>query len=349
MKFNIEKLVRPNILKLQAYSSARSEYTGQANVLLDANENPFGNLNRYPDPLQKKLKNELSQLKKVSAKQIFIGNGSDEVIDLAFRIFCKPNVDKVLTFTPTYGMYKVSAAINDIEVLTEKLDENFQINTQNLQPVLQDENLKIVFICSPNNPTGNCLNSKDIEFILNNFKGIIIIDEAYIDFAEQASWIKRLSEFPNLIISQTFSKAWGLAATRVGIAYMNEAILHYFNKTKPPYNVSQLNQNAALEALKNNASYQANLQLILAQKRRLEATLTDFSFVKKIYPSDANFLLVEVENANELYAYLRTEKVIVRNRDKEVKNCLRFTIGQEKENDLLIEKLTAFQAESNKK
>ena len=342
MKFNLENLVRPNILKLQAYSSARSEYTGQANVLLDANENPFGNLNRYPDPLQKSLKNALSQIKNVPAEQIFIGNGSDEVIDLAFRIFCTPNIDKVLTFTPTYGMYKVSAAINDVEVLTEKLDAGFQINTRNLKPTLEDKNLKIVFLCSPNNPTGNCLRSEDIEFILQNFKGIVIIDEAYIDFAEQASWVNRLPDFPNLIISQTFSKAYGLAATRVGIAYMNEAILHYFNKTKPPYNVSQLNQNAALQSLKNYDEYKSRLQLILQQKRRLEQSLSTFSYVKKIYSSDANFLLVEVENAIELYDYLKAEKIIVRNRDKEVKNCLRFTIGDERENDLLLEKLAAF-------
>lgn len=343
MKFNLENLVRPNILKLQAYSSARSEYTGDANVLLDANENPFGDFNRYPDPLQKELKNALSQLKKVPISQIFIGNGSDEVIDLAFRIFCRPNVDKVLTFTPTYGMYKVSAAINDVEVLTEELDANFQINTENLQPILQDKNLKIVFLCSPNNPTANCLRTKDIEFILNNFNGIIIVDEAYIDFTEQESWINRLADFPNLIISQTFSKAWGLAAARVGIAYMNESILHYFNKTKPPYNVSKLNQNAAVKSLADYEKYKSNLKLILEQKARLEKRLSSFLFVNKIYPSDANFLLVEVENAQELYDYLKEEKIIVRNRDKEVKNCLRFTVGEERENDLLLEKLTAFQ------
>ena len=342
MKFNLENLVRPNIIKLQAYSSARSEFTGEASIFLDANENPFGALNRYPDPIQKELKNELSKLKKVSAKQIFIGNGSDEVIDLAFRIFCQPGVDKVLTFTPTYGMYKVSAAINNVEVLKEKLNADFQINTNDLKSILRDKNLKIVFLCSPNNPTGNCLRSKDIEFILNNFNGIVIIDEAYIDFAEQESWINRLSEFPNLIISQTFSKAWGLAAARVGIAYMNEEVLHYFNKTKPPYNVSQLNQNAALKCLLNFDKYSAELNLILEEKKRLENILSNYSFVKKVYPSDANFLLVEVENANELYDYLKEEKIIVRNRDKEIKNCLRFTIGKKEENDLLVEKLQEF-------
>ncbi|MGK0364346.1 MAG: histidinol-phosphate aminotransferase [Saprospiraceae bacterium] len=343
MKFNLEKLVRPNILKLQAYSSARSEFIGKDGILLDANENPFGNLNRYPDPLQKELKSALSNIKRVSTEQIFIGNGSDEVIDLAFRIFCKPGEDKVLTFTPTYGMYKVSAAINDVEVLTVGLDTNFQIDTQNLKPVLQDRNLKIVFLCSPNNPTGNCLRIEDIEFILNNFSGIVIIDEAYIDFSEQKSWKNRLSGFPNLIISQTFSKAWGLAAARVGIAYMSPAILHHYNKVKPPYNVSQLNQNEALLTLRKYEKYEVDLQLILNQKTRLEKTLLGFSFVNKIYPSDANFLLVEVQNANELYDYLKKEEIIVRNRDKEVKNCLRFTVGEEKENDLLLEKLAGFQ------
>ena len=344
MKFNLENLVRPNILKLKAYSSARSEFTGKEGVFLDANENPFGTLNRYPDPLQKELKNALSRLKKVSAEQIFIGNGSDEVIDLAFRIFCKPGEDKVLTFTPTYGMYTVSAAINDVEVLKEDLGVDFQINTKNLKPILQDKNLKIVFLCSPNNPTGNCLRTDDIKFILDNFDGIVIIDEAYIDFAEQESWQNRLSDFPNLIISQTFSKAWGLAAARVGVAYMNPAVLHYYNKVKPPYNVSQLNQNIALKALDNYDKYQADLRLILNQRKRLEKTLQGFSFVNKIYPSDSNFLLVEVADANELYDYLKKEKIIVRNRDKEVKNCLRFTVGEEKENDLLLEKISAFQA-----
>lgn len=342
MKFNLENLVRPNILKLQAYSSARSEFTGKEGIFLDANENPFGSLNRYPDPLQKQLKNALSHLKNVPAEQIFIGNGSDEVIDLAFRIFCKPGEDKALTFTPTYGMYKVSAAINDVEILTEELDSYFQIDTKNLKPILQDENLKMVFLCSPNNPTANCLRKKDIEFLLENFKGIVIIDEAYIDFAEQESWIKRLANFPNLIISQTFSKAWGLAAARVGIAYMSEQILHYFNKVKPPYNVSQLNQNAALKALQNIEKYEADLGSILQERKRLENALPTFSIVKKIYPSDTNFLLVEVENANDLYDYLKEEKVIIRNRDKEVKNCLRFTVGQAKENDFLLEKLTVF-------
>jgi len=344
MKFNLENLVRPNILKLKAYSSARSEYTGQANVFLDANENPFGILNRYPDPFQKDLKHKLSQVKNVPTEQIFIGNGSDEVIDIAFRIFCRPGIDKVLTFTPTYGMYKVSAAINDIELLTEELNADFQINTENLKSILQEENLKIIFLCSPNNPTGNCLNRKDIEFILDNFGGIVIIDEAYIDFAGQESWVKWLSKFPNLIISQTFSKAWGLAAIRVGIAFMHPSLLYYFNKTKPPYNVSQLNQKAALQALGDLDKYQIELKAILDQKIRLEKELLNFSFVKKIYPSDANFLLVEIEKSNALYDYLKEEKIIVRNRNQEVKDCLRFTIGGEKENDLLIKKLNNYES-----
>jgi len=342
MKIELQKIVRPNILKLKAYSSARSEFTRVEGIFLDANENPYGLLNRYPDPLQKELKAELSKLKNVPAKQIFIGNGSDEVIDLAFRIFCKPGKDKALTFTPTYGMYTVSAAINDVELLEQPLDADFQIVTENLLPILQDENLKMVFLCSPNNPTGNCLRSADIEFVLKNFAGIVIIDEAYIDFAEQDSWSQRLAQFPNLIISQTFSKAWGTATARVGIAYMNEEVLHYFNKVKPPYNVSQPNQDAALKALHDFDTYEMEVHLILKDRKRMCEAFSKLPFVKKIYPSDANFLLVEVEDAQHLYDYLKSKNIIVRNRDKEVKNCLRFTVGRIDETPVLLEILQEY-------
>ncbi len=217
--FNLKDLVRPNILSLKPYSSARDEFSGDEGVFLDANENPFGTLNRYPDSYQKELKQKLSAFKNIPTENIFIGNGSDEIIDLTYRIFCNPEIDKALTFTPTFGMYQVAADINNIELIKLPLDDDFQINTDHLKPYLKDDNLKLIFICSPNNPTGNCFSEKDVEFILKNFKGIVIIDEAYIDFSTTESWLKALNQFPNLIITQTFSKAWALASARVGIAY----------------------------------------------------------------------------------------------------------------------------------
>ena len=230
--FNLNKIVRPNILALTPYSSARDEFSGTAGVFLDANENPYGKLNRYPDPHQSALKQKLADIKQVPTENIFIGNGSDEVIDLAFRIFCNPGKDAVLTFTPTYGMYKVSAAVNDVAFKELPLKADFQIDINLLKPYLNNSNLKLIFICSPNNPTGNSLNKNDIEFILNQFNGIVIIDEAYIDFSPQESWLTTLKNYPNLIITQTFSKAWGLAAARVGTAFTSKEIIQLFNKSK---------------------------------------------------------------------------------------------------------------------
>ncbi|WP_407499506.1 histidinol-phosphate transaminase [Elizabethkingia anophelis] len=338
--FNLENLVRPNILKLKPYSSARDEYKGSTGVFLDANENPFGNLNRYPDPYQKEVKEKLSALKSIPVSQIFLGNGSDEVIDLVFRIFCTPGRDKALVFTPTYGMYEVSANINDTELLQLPLNRDFQIDKESIIPFLTDENLKLIFICSPNNPTGNSI--ENVDFILENFNGIVFVDEAYIDFSTQKSWTEKLSQYPNLVISQTFSKARGLAAVRVGIAYSSPEIIALFNKTKPPYNVSQLNQEAALIALLDAKKYQSEIKTILAEKERLEKEFLQLSLIKKIYPSDANFILVEVNDADGIYNNLVQQKIITRNRNSVIAGCIRITIGTTEENNQLIAALKAY-------
>ncbi|MBO6200879.1 MAG: histidinol-phosphate transaminase [Chryseobacterium sp.] len=339
MKIDIQNLVRKNILELKPYSSARDEFEGENGIFLDANENPFGKLNRYPDPYQRKIKEKLSELNQISAHNIFLGNGSDEVIDLAFRIFCEPGKDKVLTFSPTYGMYEVSANINNVELLNLDLNEDFQIDLETLKPYLNDENLKIIFICSPNNPTGNSI--KNIKYILENFNGIVFIDEAYIDFSPEESFRSQIKNYPNLIVSQTFSKAWGMASVRVGIAYASDEIIRFYNKTKPPYNISQLNQNAILDALndENIKLVQDNIKLILNEKKLLTQSLEKLSLVKRIFPTDANFVLIEVGNAEEIYQKLVKENVIVRNRNSVIKNCLRITVGSPEENLKLIETL----------
>ncbi len=339
MKSSIQQLVRKNILNLAPYSSARDEYTGKEGTFLDANENPFGIHNRYPDPDQTDLKKRLAEIKKVDANKIFLGNGSDEVIDLAFRIFCEPNQDKALTFTPTYGMYEVSANINSVELIKLPLNSEFQIDRRTVEPFFSDENLKLIFICSPNNPTGNIIKFEDIIFVLRKFKGIVIVDEAYIDFSEQESFIKQLVNFPNLIISQTLSKAWGLAGLRLGIAVMNEEILSYYKKVKSPYNISSVNQKVALQVLNNETEFQKNVDRILGEKSKLIEDLQTLKIIQKIYPSDANFILVEVENANEIYSELISKQIIIRNRDSVVKNCIRITVGTQDENLKLMNAL----------
>lgn len=333
---DIEQLIRSNIKSLKAYSSARTDFSGAEGVFLDANENPYGDLNRYPDPYQKALKAKLSEIKKVDVENVFIGNGSDEIIDLVFRIFCNPGKDKALTFSPTYGMYNVSAAINDVELIKVPLLDNFQIDLNILTPYLKDDELKLIFICSPNNPTGNSLNESDLTKILKEFNGIVIIDEAYIDFSPKNSWVESLHKYPNLIVSQTFSKAWGLAAARVGVAYAQKSIIDIFNKVKPPYNVSDLNQSAALKVLTDQNSFNKNVQLILQEKAKLIKDLGQLDKIKIIYPSDANFLLIEVEDANQLYQELVDKRVIVRNRNNLVNNCIRISIGSKEENKQLI-------------
>lgn len=343
---DLKKIVRKNILNLSPYSSARNEFKGTAEVFLDANENPFGELNRYPDPQQTAIKEKLSEIKKVDENQIFVGNGSDEVIDLAFRIFCEPGKDKALTFSPTYGMYNVSANINNVNLIDLPLKDNFQININQLESYFNDESLKIIFICSPNNPTGNNISINDIEFILKRFKGIVIVDEAYIDFSSQPSLIKKISDYNNLIICQTFSKAWGLAAVRVGVAYANSKIIEFFNKVKPPYNVSSLNQNAVIEVLKDIKKIDKKINIIISERQRLKERLASFKNVNKIYPSDANFLLINVDNAIKLYEYLIQNKVIIRNRNSQIKNCIRVTVGTVQENEKLINALKKYNEES---
>jgi len=333
-KTEIAKLVRKNILSLKPYSSARDEFSGSDGVFLDANENPFGELNRYPDPHQKELKTKLSEIKSVPVESIFVGNGSDEVIDLTFRIFCNPGKDKALIFTPTYGMYEVSAEINNVELIKVPLTESFQIDFDALENYLDDVTLKLIFVCSPNNPTANSL--ENIEQVLQKFKGIVIVDEAYIDFSKAGSLLTKIEQYPNLIVMQTFSKAWGLAAARVGMAYSNDLIISLYNKVKPPYNVSGPNQKAALKALENVAEFKKRKAIILEQRTWLENQLSGLAVVIKIYPSDANFLLVEMADANRIYNELVNQKVITRNRHSVIANCLRITVGSPEENQKLI-------------
>lgn len=333
-KFELNRLVRKNILGLKPYSSARDEYTGKEGVFLDANENPFGEHNRYPDPHQKELKKLISQLKSVKENNIFIGNGSDEIIDLTYRIFCNPGIDKAIILTPTYGMYEVSAEINDIKIIKVSLNDKFQIDFNSLENYFTDDTIKLLFICSPNNPTGN--NIKNIENIIEKFQGIVFVDEAYNDFSDSTSLIDKINEYPNLIVSQTFSKAWALAAVRIGVAYSNSDIISLLNKVKPPYNVSTLNQNAVVESLLNYSEFAKRKNSILEQKEWL---IMQFSLIKsiiKIYPSDANFVLIETVNATKLYNELINKRIITRNRNNLIKNCIRITVGSQSENEKLI-------------
>ena len=271
--FELDKLVRPNVKALKPYSSARHEYKETGGVFMDANENPFGKLNRYPDPFQLELKQLVCSKTDVPVENIFIGNGSDEIIDLCFRIFPIPREDKALIFTPTYGMYEVSASINDVEVVQISLDENFQIPIQRIPEIIEIPSLKLIFICSPNNPTGNAMNTAAIEKLLCEFNGIVVIDGAYIDFSDTPSWVDRILRFPNLIVLQTLSKAWGLAGARIGLAFANEQIIQLFNKIKPPYNVSRLNQDAAIEALTDVSLFENNLATIKSEKENLRKSL----------------------------------------------------------------------------
>lgn len=336
---NIEKLVRKNILSLQPYSSARDEYQGEKAIFLDANENPYGINNRYPDPYQNDLKATISNERKISPDKIFVGNGSDEAIDLLFRIFCEPGKDKALTFTPSYGMYKVSANINDVELIELPLNKEFQIDKEDLNPYINDSQLKLIFLCSPNNPTGNALEASTVEWILKNFEGILIIDEAYIDFSTTLSFRDKLDSYPNLVVLQTLSKAWGQAALRIGFAFSNPYIIQLLNKVKPPYNVSGPTQEMAKEALQNTSKYKKEMEQILQNRDYLESELASNPLIKKIYPTEANFLLVLVDNANALYEILVDSKIVVRNRHKVLENHLRITVGSTEENRKLIQKL----------
>lgn len=338
----ISKLVRPNILKLVPYSSARSEFKGKAEIFLDANENPFETgLNRYPDPLQWKLKAAIGKLKGASVENIFLGNGSDEAIDLVVRIFCEPRQDHILILPPTYGMYQVSADIADVGVRSVSLTPDFQPDVETILATANAQS-KILFICSPNNPTGNSVELERIRNLCARFQGIVVVDEAYIDFSEQPSCISLLPEFSNLIVLQTFSKAWGMAGIRLGMAFASEEIIHLFNKVKPPYNINQLTQQIALEALETSQDdYQKMLSTLLSERDRLVKSLNELKFVEKIYPSDANFILAKMDDPNGTYRYLVEEGIIVRNRNT-VHLCegsLRITVGRPEENDALLNAL----------
>ncbi|MDR1169951.1 MAG: histidinol-phosphate transaminase [Prevotellaceae bacterium] len=335
----LRDIIRKNILALEPYSCARDEYMGDGGIFLDANENPFGTLNRYPDPYQSKVKQKLGQMKNIPENRIFTGNGSDEVIDLVFRIFCNPGIDRALSFPPTYGMYRVSATINDVEMIEVPLLESFQMDLPALIPFFDDARLKIIFICSPNNPTGNLMNPNDIKFILENFKGIVFVDEAYIDFAGSRSLISEIDEYPNLIVSQTFSKSRSLASARIGIAYSNPEIIGYYNKVKAPYNVSGPNQQAAFDALVNENEFLSRKSAILEEKRRLQKEFSTIPLIKKVYHSDANFLLVEVDDADSTYAALIDMKIVTRNRNSVINNCIRITVGTRDENTALLKAL----------
>ena len=341
MRTNIEQLVRPNIWNLTPYSSARDEFTGEANVYLDANENPYNTaFNRYPDPLQHAVKERIAVLKKLDSKRIFLGNGSDEPIDLVYRVFCEPATDNVVTIDPTYGMYQVAAAINNIEYRKVLLNERFDFSSDALLQAT-DHHTKLIFLCSPNNPTGNNLNRREMIKTVENFSGIVVVDEAYIDFSSQPSLLHELESYPNLMILQTFSKAWGSAGVRLGMAFAAPAIISVMNKVKYPYNINRLTQDYALRMLENVGNVEEWVYLLLQERTRLQNQLADLACVERIYPSDANFLLVKVSDANAIYTNLINYGVIVRNRSNVslCNDCLRITVGTPSENDELIHAL----------
>ena len=341
-QFNLEKLVRKNIWELAPYSCARDEYSGvDASVFLDANENPYnGPINRYPDPLQKTLKQEIAKVKGVSEDRIFCGNGSDEAIDLVYRIFCNPGVDNVVAIDPSYGMYKVCADVNNIEYRKVQLDNNFQFHAAEMMQAA-DNHTKLMFICSPNNPTGNDMSHAEVEQLLLQFGGIVVVDEAYFDFSEQPSFTQLLDKFPNLIVLQTFSKAWGCAAIRLGLAFASSQIIGLFNKVKYPYNVNMLTQQQALEALRNAQQTKEWVKILKEERSRLMQLFAELPLTEKVFPSDANFFLARVSDANAIYKYLVGEGIIVRNRNSVTLcgNCLRITVGTPEENNTLIEAL----------
>lgn len=335
----INTLVRENIKALTPYSSARDEYSGEGKVWLDANENPFEtSLNRYPDPNQQALKVRLAKLKNLSTSQVFIGNGSDEAIDLLFRAFCEPKKDKAYVFSPTYGMYNVSAAINQIELVDLKLEDGFQLPSV-LEIKRNTTSSGLLFICSPNNPTGNTYSLNEVKCIADQFKGIVVVDEAYIDFSDSKSAIELIKNTPNLVVLQTFSKAFGLAGLRLGMAFANSEIIQILNTIKPPYNISTYSQLKGIEALDNLEKVSDQIQVIKNERERLKHRLQNCTEVVKVYPSQANFLLVEFVNASKTYIQLKNKGIILRNRTSEIKNCLRISIGTKDQNNQLINAL----------
>jgi histidinol-phosphate aminotransferase len=336
---NIENLIRPSIKALKPYSSARDEFKGLKNdmIFLDANENPFENgVNRYPDPQQIELKQVLSKLKSIPTENMLLGNGSDEVLDLIIRMFCEPNKDNVIILPPTYGMYEVLANVNAVKTIKIELSEGFQPKVEQILTA-SNANSKILFLCSPNNPTGNSFNENEVEALLTKFKGIVVIDEAYIDFSEQESWSKRLEEFSNLVITQTLSKAYGMAGIRLGICFASAEIISVLNKIKPPYNVNELTQRKAIEELKKG-NVKNQIHALLEERNLLIQVLTQIDFVEKVYSSDANFVLVKVDDANKRYNQIMEKGIIIRNRTNQplCENCLRLTIGTSEENKTLI-------------
>lgn len=348
MRFDLNTITRESIKKVVAYSSARDEFSGEASIFLDANENSLGSpllkwYNRYPDPYQKKIKESLSRIKGIAPEHIFIGNGSDECIDLLFRCFCEPGKDNVIICPPTYGMYEVSAAINDVEIKKVLLTPEFQLDLEGIENAI-DERTKIIWLCSPNNPTGNSINYQDIEVLLNNFDGLVVVDEAYINFARQRSFLAELNEYPNLVVLQTLSKAWGLAALRLGMAFASKEIIALLNRIKPPYNINQATQDLVLQALEEVGQVNDMIKIIVQLRDQLAESLLQIPGVEKIYPSDANFILVKIKNARLLYEFLLEDGIVVRDRSKVklCEDCLRITIGTETENQKLLERIKAF-------
>ena len=346
--FDLNKLLRENIKKLSPYSSARDEFSGEAKVFLDANENSLGSpltkwYNRYTDPHQHAVKDAISKIKGITSEHIFLGNGSDECIDLLYRCFCEPKKDNVIICPPTYGMYEVSANINDVKIRKAPLLDNFQLDLIHLENLV-DANTKLIWICSPNNPTGNSLNREDIESVLNNFSGIVVIDEAYINFAKQKTFIQELTEYPNLVVMQTFSKAWGLAALRLGMAFASSEIVAVMNKVKPPYNINQATQDFALKALEEVGQVNDMIKELVSMRDALADVFEQIPIVEKVYPSDANFILVKIKDARKIYEYLLTKGIVVRDRSnvKLCDNCLRITIGTEQENTILVDALADY-------
>ena len=346
MNFDLNNLVRENIKKLVPYSSARDEFKGEANVFLDANENSLGSpltkwYNRYPDPLQIKVKEKLSTIKGVPVNNTFLGNGSDECIDVLIRAFCEPGIDNILICPPTYGMYQVSADINNAAVKKVRLTPDFQLDLPGIEQAI-DGDTKMIFICSPNNPTGNSLHREDIEVLLNNFFGLVVIDEAYINFSRFKSFSSSLAEYPNLVVMQTFSKAWGLAALRLGIAFASEEIIHIMNKIKPPYNINQASQELGLKAMDEVEQVNDMIRILVEERELLKSSLAQLPLVEKIYPSDANFLLVKVMDASKTYDFLLSKGIVVRDRSRVelCEGCLRVTIGSADENIQLLNALS---------
>lgn len=342
---NIQDLIRPTVKALKPYSSARDEYQGNSDdmVFLDANENPFENgVNRYPDPQQRTVKSLLSEIKGIPQKNILLGNGSDEVLDLIYRAFCEPNQDSIITLPPTYGMYSVLANINAITIKSVQLDANFQPKVDEILKIA-DSNSKLLFLCSPNNPTGNSFEARSIERLIKEFKGIVVIDEAYIDFSNDESWASSLEDFPNLIVTQTLSKAYGMAGIRLGICYASEEIISVLNRIKPPYNVNELTQQKAISQLEKSELTKQQVSNILEERAVLVNNLERVNYISKIYPSDANFVLAKVDDATKRYNQLIEKGIVIRNRTTQpgCENCLRFTIGTPEENKILIDTLNS--------